>query len=274
MNSNNLQNNNSPQKIDINYFSRYIQERMITNINKIIEEYYSFQQKISGFLETNKQHFNKMLDDVKEFRKFSQLNNKFDRELFIKDIKKVYLDFNNQLNNILEKSLFIKKIKELNKDIDELLEYEIIPNKNENNNKQKELLEINTEHVKVEPFEEDLSTIDSLNPYNVSINPDGLVNNESYNNFEQSSLNYNSNRVGENNDNNTIQLGIKNGDNNENDNDANDNFIKCSECNMHKAVKICSHFNKYYCQGCFDFVLEYESMTNHILKEISPELLY
>ena len=271
MNSNNLQNNNLPQKIDIDYFSRYIQERMITNINKIIEEYYSFQQKISGFLENNKQLFNEMLDNVKEFRKFSQLNNKFERELFIKDIKMVYLDFNNQLNNILEKSLFIKKIRELNKDIDELLEYEIIPNKNENNNKQKELLEIDTEHVKVEPFEEDLSTIDSLNPYNVSIN--GLVNNESYNNLEQSSLNSNSNAVKENNNNNAIQLGLKNGDNNENDKNTNDNCIICSECNANKAVNICSHCNRYYCQGCSDFVLEYESMTNHILKEIPQDLI-
>ena len=276
-----LQKINLQKEMVITTLSRYLQEKMINNINRIIEEYYNFEQKISDFMKNNNQFFMELLEEVKQFKKFTNLNNKFDREIFNTTIKKVYSDYYEKFKKFLDDSIFIKKIRGLNEDINILLEYEIKPDKIEYKDNTNEILEINTDNIKAERPEEDSSTTESGNPYNIIINESGLANNESYNNFEdneqQNTVNSKSN-VADININNNIeirQLEFGSGNNNEynqNDND-NDNSLKCSICKINQAIKMCSHCNIYYCEGCSDTISRYDSMNNHILKMIPPKLL-
>ena len=46
------------------------------------------------------------------------------------------------------------------------------------------------------------------------------------------------------------------------------NELKCSECTAKKAINICTHCKKLYCQGCSDFVSKYEFEQNHRLIKI------
>ena len=52
-----------------------------------------------------------------------------------------------------------------------------------------------------------------------------------------------------------------------------ENELKCSDCKINKAISICSHCNKYYCEGCSNFINKYEILQNHILTKIPDNLL-
>ena len=52
-----------------------------------------------------------------------------------------------------------------------------------------------------------------------------------------------------------------------------DNFLKCSECRLNKAIYICSHCNKLYCNPCYDVISEYETFQNHKISKIPDNQL-
>ena len=83
----------------------------------------------------------------------------------------------------------------------------------------------------------------------------------------------------ENNSNNiknkTIKIQSKNYECEEKDNKnrINDNYLKCSDCIINNALYQCSHCNKFYCQGCYDFISNFEHLNDHILIKIPENLL-
>ena len=243
---------------------------MIDDINTIISGYNQFEKKISDFLKDQKMFFLNLLDNAKILKDWLEKNNRFNREEFIKTIKNDFSTFYNELKTIISESKFIKGIEELKSDIDEISKKEVIPKNH--NNISKSIIDINVSGIKDEPIN-DSNTNDTSDYFSGQGRENELYNDFSYlKKIEDNSLN-----ISNISNNNNIQIETKKiifkDKEDEYKDNKDDNFLKCSECRLNKAIYICSHCNKLYCNPCYDFISKYETFQNHKMSKIPDNQL-
>ena len=242
---------------------------MISDINAIIYEYNKFEEIISDFLKNQKKFFLNLLDNVKIFKDWLKKKKRFNREEF-KTIKNDFSTFYNKFNTIISESKFISKLNELNKDIDNISKKEVIPEND--NNISKTIIDINVSRTKDES-NNDSNTYDIEDYFIGEKNENDLSNAFSYlNKKEDSPLNISNISNNNNIKNESKKIIFENKDDEYKDN-KDDNFLKCSECRLNKAINICSHCNKLYCNPCYDFISKYETFQNHKISKIPDNQL-
>ena len=242
---------------------------MISDINAIIYEYNKFEEIISDFLKNQKKFFLNLLDNVKIFKDWLKKKKRFNREEF-KTIKNDFSTFYNKFNTIISESKFISKLNELNKDIDNISKKEVIPEND--NNISKTIIDINVSRTKDES-NNDSNTYDIEDYFIGEKNENDLSNAFSYlKENENSPLNISNISNNNNIKNESKKIIFENKDDEYKDN-KDDNFLKCSECRLNKAINICSHCNKLYCNPCYDFISKYETFQNHKISKIPDNQL-
>ena len=242
---------------------------MISDINAIIYEYNKFEEIISDFLKNQKKFFLNLLDNVKIFKDWLKKKKRFNREEF-KTIKNDFSTFYNKFNTIISESKFISKLNELNKDIDNISKKEVIPEND--NNISKSIIDINVSITKDES-NNDSNTNNTEDYFIGEKNENDLCNDFSYlKENENSPLNISNISNNNNIKNESKKIIFENKDDEYKDN-KDDNFLKCSECRLNKAINICSHCNKLYCNPCYDFISKYETFQNHKISKIPDNQL-
>ena len=242
---------------------------MISDINAIIYEYNKFEEIISDFLKNQKKFFLNLLDNVKIFKDWLKKKKRFNREEF-KTIKNDFSTFYNKFNTIISESKFISKLNELNKDIDNISKKEVIPEND--NNISKSIIDINVSITKDES-NNDSNTNNTEDYFIGEKNENDLCNDFSYlKENENSPLNISNISNTNNIKNESKKIIFENKDDEYKDN-KDDNFLKCSECRLNKAINICSHCNKLYCNPCYDFISKYETFQNHKISKIPDNQL-
>ena len=277
-------------------------EYIKTHINKTLKNVNKLEEKFNEYFKNIKNCFDglskeiyyclKWLNDAKNFNINKNKNIEYHNN-YINNIKNNIKKCNDLVKEI-DNYDYIKEIKNLNlnlvKTIKDIVELKFYPPKCKELNVGNSILKLIISDMSIntsdsEPFDNyfkdnNESSKDYINrfeyleisneQFNGSSSEDINSNNNNNKNVIILNCNSNSKKDSTKEDSNSNNKNSINNNNNINDND---NFLKCSECKTYKAIKKCLHCGKYYCDGCADYVLKYENVTNHIIEKIPNDQL-
>ena len=282
------------QEIDFNedYINNSLKKlnNVKTTIKNITNQSNKLEDEIKEYFNNINKCFPNLLKEIESciswFSNTTSFNDKKNKnikrhETFIENIYQKFQKCNNYIKKINENNS-LDKINELNKNLKNIINdtynLKFYPSKCGNINFGKSIIDIALSNMETSESD-DPFTFEDVNINSKDIFSGYLENENEYGN-ENGSENCNLLKLDEemdnipkqnisNNNKTIIKIELKN-EYKEDDEVKNDgiNFLKCTECTTNKAINKCSHCNKYFCQGCSDFILKYEQLTNHILKKI------
>ena len=192
-----------------------------------------------------------------------------DLKTSLENIIKKFNEFNEQINKYLNKEL-LKEVnsyislfeKELNNIITDICDYKYYSSKNDNLNSSNK--KINSKYKNDTFCQKDESHNNSKNLTDYFIFADNEAQNDiKFNEYEINDDNYKTHKI-------SLEESEYNSIINE---EENNNELKCSGCTTYKAINLCTHCHKYYCQGCSKFILQHEFEQNHKLIKIEDSII-
>ena len=246
------------------------------SLENIIKKFNKFKEETNEYINNFEKSFPILLKQVDSYISWliniSNLNGEKDEKVkknldFCNNIHDKFIKCN-ELKNLIYENDYLKTYKELNNIITDICDkYYLSKNEsvNSSNNKyNSNLLKMHTNdyYMSFNQKNESLNyskNFEDFGEYFIFVNK----NDSEFNESDFNDNNYKTHKISieENEDNSII---------NEKENNIE---LKCSECKTNKAINICTHCHKYYCHGCSEFILKYQSTQNHILNKIEDSLI-
>ncbi len=236
------------------------------NTSKIINEFNDFKKRLNNYIKDFDKSFSEFLDEIEFCSNWLNNISKKNKNENIKNMGK----FCNSIHaKFIECRTIINYINEFNESLNKYIndmDEQLYPQNNENEKSINCILNFNSPSTSN-------SENDSFNQQNV------YCGNCCDNNFQENSgyFNFINHEMGI--DFNSFEFErdfkIKTINEKKEDNDNGDE-LKCSNCKpgkQDKAINICTHCRKYYCENCSNLVKKNEAGQNHILETIKDDLL-